>query len=398
MERRLWFLFFVSLFTICMASTSQNPFECRHPPKRKELEIFGWSWKLTAQHYRFYPHENITHLTIGPGDGSFHKNQTAVFEAIHFLHQKGIRVQMPLGNPSLDVKQLQNEAYRAKKIQQWIDTVKLYCYDGISFDVESPMYSNETRNAYVELVKEGRSALKEIDSSMETSMAVPFNPEPLGCVTGRCKYWANMAEYMDQVFVMGYDSQDNVLVASATAPLNVIETGLQAYIALGIQKSKLILGVPWYSFVYPCVFIPKHQNPIKPCFVNFAARHEEDISVTLDLCHNQALDGNHYDEESHTYYCTTRNLPQDEESLLSRRLRREPWMDRGSGYQQRWFDTPETLNEKYQMALRNGVRGFGMWYMDSVKYPLSENPMTQKFWNVMVDAAKTPVDSENEAF
>ena len=34
--------------------------------------------------------------------------------------------------------------------------------------------------------------------------------------------------------------------ASATAPLNVIETGLQAYIALGIQKSKLILGVPWY--------------------------------------------------------------------------------------------------------------------------------------------------------
>jgi len=30
------------------------------------------------------------------------------------------------------------------------------------------------------------------------------------------------------------------------------------------------------------------------------ARHEEDISVTLDLCHNQALDGNHYDEESHT--------------------------------------------------------------------------------------------------
>ena len=74
------------------------------------------------------------------------------------------------------------------------------------------MYSNETRNAYVELVKEARTALKEIDSSMETSMAVPFNPEPLGCVTGRCKHWANMADYMDQVFVMGYDSQDNVLV------------------------------------------------------------------------------------------------------------------------------------------------------------------------------------------
>ena len=30
-----------------------------------------WSWKLTAQHYRFYPHENITHLTIGPGIDDF---------------------------------------------------------------------------------------------------------------------------------------------------------------------------------------------------------------------------------------------------------------------------------------------------------------------------------------
>ena len=36
------------------------------------------------------------------------------------------------------------------------------------------------------------------------------------------------------------------------------------------------------------------------CWSQTKARHEEDISVTLDLCHNQALDGNHYDEESHT--------------------------------------------------------------------------------------------------
>ena len=74
------------------------------------------------------------------------------------------------------------------------------------------MYSNGTRNAYVALVKEARESLKKLDASLETSMAVPFNPEPLGCVTGRCKHWENMAQYMDQVFIMGYDSQDNVLV------------------------------------------------------------------------------------------------------------------------------------------------------------------------------------------
>ena len=31
------------------------------------------------------------------------------WKAIHFLNQKGIRIQMPLGNPSLDVSQLQNQ-------------------------------------------------------------------------------------------------------------------------------------------------------------------------------------------------------------------------------------------------------------------------------------------------
>ena len=43
-----------------------------------------------------------------------------------------------------------------------------------------------------------------------------------------------------------------------------------------------------------------HYNRIYDWWSQTKARHEEDISVTLDLCHNQALDGNHYDEESHT--------------------------------------------------------------------------------------------------
>ena len=111
---------------------------------------------------------------------------------------------------------------------------------------------------------------------------------------------SEMSEYMDQVFVMGYDSQDSILVgelnrfdsiwiftiihdisqsfvwndliqtlASSTDPLNVIEQGLLSYINMGIPPSKLILGVPWYSYVYPCLFIPENQHPIPPCFVNF---------------------------------------------------------------------------------------------------------------------------------
>ena len=66
-------------------------------------------------------------------------------------------------------------------------------------------------------------------------MAVPFNPEPLGCVTGRCKYWADMAKYMDQVFVMGYDSQDNVLV------------GKLKKFSHGIQHNNTVYSIQQYN-------------------------------------------------------------------------------------------------------------------------------------------------------
>ena len=112
------------------------------------------------------------------------------------------------------------------------------------------MYTNETRNAYTALVRETRQAFSNIDKrGLSLSMAVPFSPEPLGCITGRCKHWADMAKYLDVVFVMGYDSQIDIITASASAPLNRIEEGLKSYIALGIAKQKLVLGVPWYRFV-----------------------------------------------------------------------------------------------------------------------------------------------------
>ena len=86
-----------------------------------------------------------------------------------------------------------------------------------------------------------------------------------------------MAKFLDIVFVMGYDSQIDVVTASATSPLDRISKGLQSYIDLGIPLKKLVLGNSWYSFVYPCIYVNHHEDPIPPCLVNFAKRHEEDL-------------------------------------------------------------------------------------------------------------------------
>ena len=145
-------------------------------------------------------------------------NNTA--EAISFLHKKNIRVHSPITNLVTDA--LHDPLYRYELISKWMGHVNDYCYDGISFDVELPMYSNSTKDSYALLVEETRQALDKIDENLEMSMAVPFTPEPLGCISGRCKRWRRMSKVMDQVFIMGYDSQDNILVGKIGFYIQVI--------------------------------------------------------------------------------------------------------------------------------------------------------------------------------
>ena len=142
-----------------------------------------------------------------------------------------------------------------------------------------------------------------------------------------------MAEHMDTLFIMGYDSQDNIITASASSPLDKITTGVENYLKMGIPKEKLVLGVHWASYRYPCVYMNRHdvsadwklkfnktdKDPIPPCVVDFAHRLIDSLSNTLHNCSTNALDGVNYDNDSHTVYCSTREE---------------------GHYRQRWFDTP----------------------------------------------------------
>ena len=33
----------------------------------------------------------------------------------------------------------------------------------------------------------------------------------------------------------------------------IISTGIQGFLDLGIEPDKLVLGVPWYGYDYPCL-------------------------------------------------------------------------------------------------------------------------------------------------
>jgi len=72
------------------------------------------------------------------------------WKAIHFLHQKGIRVQMPLGNPSLDVKQLQNQANMhpiVKTVAHWYILESLSISDEFWFTDALSLYQRAYFNS-----------------------------------------------------------------------------------------------------------------------------------------------------------------------------------------------------------------------------------------------------------
>ena len=75
--------------------------------------------------------------------------------------------------------------------------------------------------------------------------------------------------------------------------------------------------------------------------------HREDIDASVNICQENNIDGIHYDKSSHTMFCTT--AIETDKMVIGDKQRFIP----GSKRTQRWFDSPQTLNEKVRMSKMN---------------------------------------------
>ena len=75
------------------------------------------------------------------------------------------------------------------------------------------------------------------------------------CIDGRCYEADKIAQVTDFLVVMAYDEQSQIFgpcVASANSPLPKTEMGIKQYLDMNIDPKKLVLGLPWYGYDYPC--------------------------------------------------------------------------------------------------------------------------------------------------
>lgn len=331
---------------------------------------FVWGFDCPYESFTWVSHENDNpYFWKSP---SFDWNATSTLALFGTITDSPERIEMRDYAQSIGVNvvsavspsdiDMTNETQRQEWVQQKIDFAIAQGLNGLNIDYEGhkPTLTAGFNDAVVELCEAFHKAVP----AGKISIDVPIYPE----YEGRNYDYARIAESCDSLFIMAYDGEfwDNVQCAVtavncslACAPLAAVEYGLQKYLELGVAKSSLFLGLPWYGLKYEYVaHIPFFTGQI-------------DYQDILEVI---AGAGNHgklvLDEKSSTWVFDCGGRCSRWSSKITDRT------------QEIWFDDPQSLAPKYNLATKYGIKGVGMWEATKVIYnPEERTPDADAMWN-----------------
>lgn len=261
-----------------------------------------------------------------------------------------------------------------KWVQNTIIMIQKRHYDGLVFDYELPMSRQEAK-LYVKLISATRQAC--VQHGFQVITCVAWSPDG---IDGRNYPAVALAAASDYLYVMDYDTQSQIIsgpcIASANAPFAGMVRGIQRYLQLGIHAKKLILGVPWYGYRYPCLpgtksnaqFCRIQQVPFRGVNCSDAAGVEIAYASILQVYNNM----------------TTRKVHE------TGGIRRDDYMDaaymnhvieNGTVYQF-WFDDAKSMRDKFAWAKSMSLGGVGPFVfddLDPVAFPKESREMWSAF-------------------
>lgn len=199
---------------------------------------------------------------------------------------------------------------------------------------------------------------------------------------GRYYPWRELAAATDFLFVMSYDMRSQVYdacVAGANSPWALVKQGLQEFLlAYDVAPDKLVLGVPWYGYRYPC--LEQQGEAIDDaswCQIRpvpfFGAPCSDAAGGQIDYGDIRRLVKSHGLVEQ---WDPTTQTPFVWYSLEGRRS-------------QIWFDNPRSLKAKYALVRELGLRGVGMWNADTLDYSAAND--TRLMWSSLAEAFASDV-------
>ncbi|KAA0192039.1 hypothetical protein HAZT_HAZT007424 [Hyalella azteca] len=191
-----------------------------------------------------------------------------------------------------------NSTARAEWVATQVDDVVQKGLDGFNFDFEDPLDPDSPEShGYTALVKELREALLAALPAAQVSVDVAWSAAG---IDGRFYDYTGLAANSDLLFVMAYDEMsqiwDEPCNARPNSNLTYAEEGIMTYQALGIENSKLVLGLPWYGYVYRCIeYFPDNETclieeiPFRGCPCSDAAGRQYEYRLLQDLLRERNL-------------------------------------------------------------------------------------------------------------
>ncbi|XP_048457520.1 di-N-acetylchitobiase-like [Rhincodon typus] len=201
------------------------------------------------------------------------------------------------------------------------------------------------------------------------SMSIPWTPD---CPDGKCYDYTSIAQSCDFLYVKAHDTQHEMwddCFAKANAPYDETLSGLSYYIKLGVDPKKLVLGLPWYGYDYPC----EHFYEPGRCKL-------KTFPLEVASCSSRIVNQVEYKEIM---------------QMLPRSITGRYWDDNYKSpyfvykdkdvYHEVWYDDPESLSLKSSIVKKLKLGGVGAWFGNSLNY--SENPtaamQTEDMWNAL---------------
>ncbi|XP_042211370.1 di-N-acetylchitobiase-like isoform X2 [Homarus americanus] len=167
-------------------------------------------------------------------------------------HEHGVRV-VKLGN--FPTSKLPNDTARHNWVKLQISDATLKFLDGINIDFEDAINPNSPeQKGLTDLVRETAEMFHSSMPGSQVSFDVAWSASG---IDGRYYDYKSIANYSDLIFIMAYDEQSQIIDGPCTARPNsgiyMTGHGILTYLDLDIPGEKMILGVPWYGYNYPCL-------------------------------------------------------------------------------------------------------------------------------------------------
>lgn len=214
-------------------------------------------------------------------------------------------------------------------------------FDGVNLDFEP--VPQDLADEYVELVREVRAALDEVDPGLHLSVDV------VASLSGYDLAALTADDAADLAVIMGYNYRtDGAATAGSTAPLrdpsgSDLSTTVEAALEQ-VAADKLVLALPWYG---------------------------KSWSTESDEARAKTISGRDIDGPSDPYYARATDLAAqngrryqpDQASAWTAYAVPPECTNCPAVWRQVWYDDADSFGAKIDFALQQGLAGVGMWAM-----------------------------------